>query len=80
MKVEIYCYSFDDKKHELTKTWTLDQNGHAICDNAFEQESMEMHGVPYKGRLYYPKDGKDFLRYLPWEYAGSSMVHAVIVK
>jgi hypothetical protein len=80
MKVEIYSYSIDDKKYELDETWTLDHNGHAICDNAFEQESMGIHGITHEGRFYYPKDGEEFLRYLPWEYAGSSLTHAVIVK
>lgn len=80
MRVEVYCYNLDQRKNNLCETWTLDQNGHAICDNDFEQKSMEVDGFSFEGRRYYPKDGKDFLRHLPWEFAGSSMVHAVIVE
>jgi hypothetical protein len=80
MKVEIYFYNVDRRKKELSRTWTLDKNGYAICDKAFDQESKEIHGAVNDGRIYYPKDGEDFLRSLPWEYANSSMVHAVIVE
>jgi hypothetical protein len=81
MKVEIYSYNINEKKNRLCETWTLDQNGQAICDNYSEQKSKEIHGsINDDGRIYYPKDGEDFLRSLPWEYANSSMVHAVIVE
>ena len=80
MKVEIYSYDTDQRKHRLSETWTLDKNGYAICDRASEQEAMEMHGIPYEGKMYYPRDGEAFLRYMPWEYTNCSFVHAVFVE
>ncbi|WP_395740640.1 hypothetical protein [Prosthecobacter sp.] len=80
MKVEVYCYNHDQKDHRLCETWTLDEKGHAICTNDFEQKSMEMHGFSFEGRRYYPKDGKDFLRHLPWDYAFSTFVRATLVE
>lgn len=80
MKVEIYIYDIDQGRRTLHATWTLDKNGHAVCDRAFEQQSMEMHGIPYEGKMCYPKDGETFLRNLPWEYVHCSLVRAVVVE
>lgn len=80
MKVEVYSYNINQKKNRLCETWTLDKKGYAICDNSVEQKSKEIHGSAHGGRIYYPKDGKDFLLSLPWEYANSSTVHAVLVE
>ncbi len=79
MKVEIRNYH-RDPKGTLLRTWTLDSNGRAVCDNATEQEEVEHDGIICRGRMYYPKDGEAFLRNLPCEYANSSFVHAIIVE
>ena len=79
MKIEIRSYS-KDPNGKLCETWTLNQNGQAICDDASEQEANEIHGISSRGHRYYPKDGEAFLRNLPSEYANSSFIRAVIVE
>ncbi len=79
MKVEIRNYH-RDPKGKLLHTWILDGNGRAVCDNTAEQEEVEHDGIISRGRKYYPKDGEAFLRNLPWEYANSSFVHALIIE
>ncbi|WP_395746541.1 hypothetical protein [Prosthecobacter sp.] len=79
MKVEIRVYD-NDPQGTLCCTWTLDRNGHAVCDDPKTQERVEYSGICAKGRLYFPKDGEEFLRNYQWEYASSSFVRAVIVE
>ncbi|WP_395740639.1 hypothetical protein [Prosthecobacter sp.] len=79
MKVEIRSYHHDPNG-TLLRTWTLDRNGRAVCDNASVQEEAELDGIVGQGRMYYPKDGEAFLRHLPCEYANSSFVRAMIVE
>ncbi|WP_395740628.1 hypothetical protein [Prosthecobacter sp.] len=58
----------------------MDRNGHAVCDDPTTQEMVEYSGICANGSLYFPKDGEEFLRNYPLEYAGSSFVRAVIVE
>ena len=81
MKVEIRSYYRDHVNGDLCYTWTLGANGRAVCSNASVQEEVEHDGIFGRhGRLYYPKDGEDFLRNLPYDYAGSSFIRGVIIE
>ena len=83
MKVEIYTHNLSKHTTSLRATWTLDKNGHAVCDDEAMQEAKENSGipaVPYDGRLYRPKDGEKFLRNLRWVYANCSTMYARIVE
>ena len=79
MKVEIRNYH-NNSKGALHCTWTLDANGHAVCDDADEQEMVEYSGIIGRGRKYFPKDGEAFLRNYPHEYANSSFIRAIIIE
>lgn len=80
MKVEVRNYYRDHAKGGLDCTWTLGADGHAVCDDPTEQKEVEHDGICGRhGRLYYPKDGEAFLRNLPYEYAGSSFIRAILI-
>ncbi|WP_395740631.1 hypothetical protein [Prosthecobacter sp.] len=80
MKVEIRNYH-NAPEGRIDCTWTLAPNGHAVCDDADQQEMLEYGGIcGSHGRLYYPKDGEDFLRNYPLEFANSSFIRAIIVE
>lgn len=79
MRVEVRTYATDPEGY-LTETWTLDKDGRAVCDDAWTQETMEIHGVTTGGKNYYPKDGESFLRNLPYEYFNSSFTRAVVIE
>ncbi|MFC5457269.1 hypothetical protein [Prosthecobacter fluviatilis] len=81
MKVEIRSYLRDHQNGEIDETWTLDEQGSAVCDDASEQRRFEKVGaVGDHGHIYYPQDGIPFLRSLPDQYANSSFVRAKIIE
>lgn len=80
MKVEVRNYYRDHAKGELDCTWTLGADGQAVCDDPGEQEEVEHDGIVGRHGLLYPKDGEAFLRGLPYEYAGSSFIRAIIIE
>ncbi len=69
MKVKIFDHSGGNT--ELMGTWTLDEAGKAVCDNARYAHFAAIEGVTGIGKVYYPKDGKDFLRALPVQLRGT---------
>lgn len=81
MKIEVYDYSRDHRNGELSEIWTLNELGHAVCDDACELHRFEVVGaVGAHGHIYYPKDGEPFLRNLPGQFANSSFVRAKIIE
>ncbi len=69
MKVKIFDSSGGKTEH--MGTWTLDENGRAVCDDVRETYFAEKEGITGIGKVYYPKDGKDFLRALPVQLRGT---------
>lgn len=81
MKVEIRGYNPDHPDGKLFGTWTLNDQGRAVCNDSNYQYRFEKVGaVGDHGHIYYPKDGEPFLRNLPDQYANSSFFWAEIIE
>lgn len=69
MKVKVYSYRKGD--FVLSCTWSLDGQGKVVCDSESNYRRLEEDGAPGYGKIYYPKDGEDFLRALPVAIRGT---------
>ncbi|MDZ4286946.1 MAG: hypothetical protein U0984_03255 [Prosthecobacter sp.] len=71
MKAEILSFSGDGEA-EVLYTWTLAEDGTAVCSSALGQARMEEDGIVEPGKgLIFPKDGRAFIQGLPREFSGS---------
>ena len=69
--IKVKVYSYDKGEFVVDCTWSLDSHGNVICDSEWDYRRLEEDGGPGYGKIYYPKDGEDFLRALPIAIRGT---------